>query len=231
MRRFVIALLLSAGIICTARAEPQSRWYIEGSAGALWRFEATNPSATFTNFGTGLSGPGTNTFTYDVGPAFNLGVGYRFSPTVRVEIEGGYGRYGFNTSSPLNTNGAFPALNGSALGLQSGGLHQQYSGTFNVFYDVPLSDSVAPYIGLGVGGQTTHVQTAVFANPPVTFTANGGSSSSALMMAEVGAAVALNGRWALVPAFRFEKALTNSNSTPTNIGILKLGVRYSLNCF
>jgi opacity protein-like surface antigen len=228
MQRLVCVMFLLANMMYAAQAgSPGNTWYIEGSAGALWRFDATDSSATFQN-SLGTTGPGTNTATYDLGPVVNLGIGYRLTSLFRVEIEGSYGRYNFNTISPLSTNGAFPNLNGSALALQSGGLHQEYSGTFNAFYDLPLSEWIAPYIGAGIGGETTKLQTTVFTGPGTRFTENGQSSSATLVMAEVGTTITLDDKWAVVPSYRFEKALTSSGSFSNNINIFKLGLRYSL---
>jgi opacity protein-like surface antigen len=147
----------------------------------------------------------------------------------RIEVEGGYAHYTTASASPLSTNGAFPTLNGSRLGSQSGGAHNEYSATFNAFYDVPVSDWYTPYIGAGVGVVGTNIQTGVFAGPGgiPQFTQIGRNATDALMIAEAGMTIKIDAKWAIVPSYRFEKVVTNG-TLPENNNIFKLGVRYSL---
>jgi opacity protein-like surface antigen len=156
-------------------------------------------------------------------PRYKLPLGFR------IEVEGGYAHYTTASASPLSTNGAFPTLNGSRLGSQSGGAHNEYSATFNAFYDVPVSDWYTPYIGAGVGVVGTNIQTGVFAGPGgiPQFTQIGRNATDALMIAEAGMTIKIDAKWAIVPSYRFEKVVTNG-TLPENNNIFKLGVRYSL---
>jgi opacity protein-like surface antigen len=106
-------------------------------------------TTVFNNFGT--TGPATDTDTFNPGPVVNLGAGYRLPYGFRIEGELGYAYYTADTISPLSTNGAFPALTGARLPLQSGGERDQYSFTTNAFYDLPVAGQFVPYVGAGVG--------------------------------------------------------------------------------
>lgn len=228
MPRQVCVLVAFAGVMCAAHAaSAQSPWYIIGSAGALLRFDAS-ASGTFSN-SRGEKGPGTNTNTYDAGPVVNLGLGYRLPLGFRIEGELGYANYTTASASPLSTNGAFPALNGSRLGLQSGGNHDEYTATINAFYDLPIPGRLVPYIGTGIGVAHTAATDGHFAGPGGSprFTENGSSATNAAILAEVGLTIAVSDRWALVPSYRFEHLFVTGNAYPNNANIFKLGVRYS----
>jgi opacity protein-like surface antigen len=227
VQRIIYVLILFAGIIATIQtASAQSPWYIEGSAGALLRYDASS-SGTFVN-SVGATAPGTNTFTYSPGYVLNLGVGYKLPYGFRIEVEGGYAQYDFDTAKPFSS--VFTPLNGSALNLQSGGSHTQYSATFNGFYDLPISGWIVPYIGGGIGANWTDEQTAVFTGPGGTpkFTQKAGNAQNAVALAEAGLTIAINEKWFVVPSYRFEKVLTNGNAFPNQANIFKLGVRYAL---
>lgn len=85
----------------------QSPWYIEGSAGALWRMDATRSTTIFNSLGT--TGPGTNTTTFFPGAVFNLGLGYKLPWGFRIEAEGGYAHYSAESVSPLKYQRSVPA--------------------------------------------------------------------------------------------------------------------------
>jgi opacity protein-like surface antigen len=227
VQRIIYALILFVSIVGTIQtASAQSPWYIEGSAGALLRYDASR-STTFSD-SLGASGPGTNTVTYSPGYVLNLGIGYKLPFGFRVEVEGGYAHYDADTASPLSS--AFPALNGSALNLQSGGGHSQYSATFNGFYDLPISGWIVPYIGAGVGFNATDAQTGYFAGSGgiPRFTQSGGNAQNAVALAEAGLTIAVNDKWFVVPSYRFEKVFTTGNAFLNQANIFKLGVRYAL---
>jgi opacity protein-like surface antigen len=221
---FVFVSLIGA----SQAAFAQSNWYLEGSAGALLQMESTKWTTFFNTLG--VTGPGTNTMSFNPGYVFNFGVGYKLPYGFRTEVEGGYAHNTPNSITPVNTNGALPALNGTELGLQSGGSHDQYSGTLSVFYDKPITGWIVPYIGAGVGMYNLIAETAYYTGPGGVprFTQYGGSITNALLLAEVGATIELDPKWALVPAYRFEKAFTRSGEFPSNANIIKLGLRYSL---
>jgi opacity protein-like surface antigen len=239
LAHLVLALVAATGVAqaadmpmpsAPAAPPPPSPWYIEGSAGALWRMNDSY-STNFTNLTTGTTGPGTNTTRYDPGYDFNFGVGYKMPWGLRVEIEGGFAQYSDASVSPLSTNGALPFLTGQRLGLQSDGTHTEYSGTLNVFYDFPALGRFVPYIGGGAGGHNANVETGVFVGPGGVphFTQFGGNSTGNTMaFGEVGMAVTLDDKWAVVPSYRFQKVFTASDASPNTANIFKLGLRYSL---
>jgi opacity protein-like surface antigen len=201
MRRLSCVLFLLASVVCSAQtASAQSPWYIEGSAGAFLRSDASRYTTFFNSMGP--IGPGTNTTTYYPGSVFNLGVGYKLPFGFRIEVEGGYAHYKAESVSPLslgNLRGPpLGGLDGSRLGLQSGGGHDQYSATLNAFYDLPMSGAIVPYVGVGVGVNTTNaegglfsgLETVIFRIPlvePVQFTQSGGNATNAVVLAEAGA--------------------------------------------
>jgi len=227
MRQVAWGLVACASVIFAAQtAAAQNHWYVEGSAGTQLRMDASR-SSTFTNLNTGATAPGTDTTTYDPGFVANLGLGYRLPLGFRVEGEVGYAHYSSSSTSPA-TNGAFPALNGSRLGLQAGGGFDQGSITANAFYDLPISGGLIPYIGGGVGAFLTNAQSGYFAGPGVRFFTQGGGTSYVVpgILGEVGLNIAFNANWAVVPSYRFEHVFTVSGLA-NNENIFKLGVRYS----
>jgi opacity protein-like surface antigen len=225
--RVCVAFVFSIMLCMVGPALAQSPWYVEGSAGALWRMNASD-SITITD-SHGIVAPGTNTNTYSPGPVVNLGLGYRLPLGFRVEAEFGYAHYDTNTISPLNTTGAFPNLTGGSLALQSSGGHDQYSGTFNAFYDFSMFGRFVPYVGAGVGGFSNKSQAGYFTGPGVPlFTQFAGSSTHAGVIAEAGVAIGLDAKWAVVPSYRFQYQFTSSPATPNEANIFKLGLRYSL---
>jgi opacity protein-like surface antigen len=234
MRRLACVMFIVASAVCAVQtasaqsASPQNPWYIEGSAGALWRFDASRTTTFFNSLGT--TGPGFNTTTYDPGYVFNLSLGYKLPLGFRVGVEGGYAHYSAESASPLSLNGAFPLLNGSRLGLQSGGGHDQYSATFNAFYDLPVSGWIVPYLGGGVGVEYVNSQTGYFAGAggAPRFTEGGSDSTNAVVLAEIGLAITLNAKWSVVPSYRFEKVFTDSGALPNSANIFRLGLRYLL---
>jgi opacity protein-like surface antigen len=219
-------LLAFVGLIAAIpSAFAQTPWYIEGSAGAIWRGEY-NYSTTIFN-AAGLTGPGTNTDFFNPGPVLNLGVGYKLPFGFRAEVEGGLAYYTLAGISPLSTNGLFPALVGTRLNQISGGIRDQYSGTVNVFYDLPSFGRVVPYVGGGAGAEYLAAETGVFGGPGVPrFTQLGTDQTHAVVLAEGGVAVNVNSNWSVVPAYRFESALRASGPS-LNANIFKIGVRYS----
>jgi opacity protein-like surface antigen len=222
-----VFLLAVAAVWAAEPAAAQSPWYIEGSAGALWRMDASRSTTCFN--AAGLTGPCNNTATFDPGPVVNLGIGYRLPWGFRVEAEFGYAHYRMDTVSPLSTNGAFPELTGAQLSLLSGGGRDQYSGTVNAFYDLQRFGSVTPYIGTGVGVFATNAATAVFTGPGVSqFTSLGGNTTNAGIIAEAGLAIALAPQWDVVPAYRYEYLFTKSGAWTNDANIFKLGLRYSM---
>ncbi len=228
MRGLACLFLTSVSLICIAgSAEADIPWYVAGDAGASLRMDASR-STTFSNK-TGTTGPGTNKVTFDTGPAVYLEVGYRLPNHLRVEGELGYSQDSVSSASPLSLNGAFPALVGARLPLQSGGGRNNYSATINAFYDMPVSEQFIPYVGAGIGVDDLAAATAHFGEPgarPI-FTEDGGQIMNAAILGEAGVAIALNNRWPIIPAYRYEHIFTTGTAFRNDANILKLGVRRS----
>jgi opacity protein-like surface antigen len=226
------ALLAAAGAICAAHtAEAQSsNWYVEGSAGALFRMDASR-SRIFTNSSNGATAPGTDTFTFSPGFVGNLGIGYRLPIGVRLEAELGYAHNTMNAAYPVSS-GPVAFLNGRGLGVQSGGGFDQGTATANAFYDLPIAGKVVPYIGGGFGITLIGYEGGVFSSPNgagrVQLT-TGGDTSPILpvILGELGVNIAVAPNWTVVPAYRFEHVFTQSGGLPHNDNILKVGLRYS----
>jgi opacity protein-like surface antigen len=231
---------LAGSIFAVATASAQSAWDIEGSAGALWRSDLGYSTTIFSSlYDDGFlfrnpggpiphAGPGTNTDVFGPGPVFNLGVGYRLPHGFRAEVESGYAHYVLTNISPLNANPlVLPKLIGTRLNLMSGGEHDQYSATLNVFYDFPGVGRLVPFIGGGAGGEYLTAETGIFAGPGVLrFTQLGGHATDPLLLAEGGVTFKANANRSVVPSYRFEAALP-ANGPSLNAHIFEIGVRFS----
>ena len=228
MRRYKFGLTVVAGMLLIARgAAAQGAWYISGSAGAVLPSDYSR-SVTITNFNSGRSGPGTNTTTYTPGESVNAALGYRLPLGFRVEGELGYQHYLTDTISPLNTNGVLPAANGTRLVNPSGGAHDVFTSTANLFYDLPFNFAgITPYVGGGAGYYHASSTDAVFIDSlGGKFTARGGSAGNAVVLGEVGASYPLTPNLALVTSYRYEYFFRSSG--PGYGGnVLKLGLRYT----
>ena len=223
------ALLAGAGAICVAHAAAaQSNWYVEGSAGALFRMDASR-NTTFTNLNTGVASPGTSNLTFSPGFVGNLGIGYKLPIGVRIEAELGYSNYSANAAYPVSPGVA--SFNGRGLGLQSGGNFDQGTATANVFYDLPIAGRVTPYIGGGFGAALTGYQGSIFSSTTGTITTGlnspGGTVVYPVVLGELGLNIALNPNWTVVPSYRFQHIFSPSGAFTNNENILKLGLRYS----
>jgi outer membrane autotransporter protein len=224
MRAAKFGLAAMAGAILASHgAVAQSSWYISGSAGALLVLDY---SRSTTIFGTdGISGPGTNTSTYNPGETFNVALGYRLPLGLRVEGELGYEHFSIDTIDPLSTDGTFPNITGKRLSNPSGGDHERFTGTVNLFYDLPVTFAgITPYIGAGAGYYHATSSDAVFAIGDATFTQHGSSGNNAIVLAEIGASYSLTPQLSLTPAYRYEYF---AGSSLHNANIVKLGLRYS----
>jgi hypothetical protein len=180
----------------------QSPWYIELSGGGIWRMDSSRSTTFYGTPGLGLgalvvvTGPGTNTVTFDPGYTFDFGLGYRLPHGLRVEVEGGYAHYTLSSVSPLNTNGALPFLNGNKLTLTSGGNVDQYAVTLNAFYDVPISGAFRTS-GRAPARITRTSKTLILSarmSPLKKVAVMGGTQSSSLKWASH-SHLMLNGRW------------------------------------
>jgi opacity protein-like surface antigen len=229
MRQLAFLFLPLVGVgFAASGATAQGNWYFEGDAGALKPFDSSG-SETFINGAHTITSPGVITTTYTVGPAIDLGLGYRFTPHFRVEGEFGYAHDTQASVSPLSTNGALPELNGERLDLQSGGGRNLYSGMVNAFYDLPISGRIIPYVGGGVGFSEFVGQTAQFAGPGdfPRFTQPGGSAFRVAIAGETGLTLALDRNWSLAPSYRFEHLVGVDNRSVGNANLFRLGLRRS----
>jgi opacity protein-like surface antigen len=227
MQNKLVSLVSFASIsLLSTVAMADGPFYVTGAVGGLWRMDSTNSAATFSTSTT--TGPGTNTTTYNIGPTVSLGVGYRLPWSLRVEGEVDYAHFTTSSVDPLSTNGAFPALNGSKLSTNSGGEHNRYLATANVFYDIALPGRFIPYVGGGAGyaradGTDAHFTTS----NGRTFNENTSTINDPVVLGEAGLTVRLTDSWAVVPAYRFTHIFNSSGSVSENDNIFKLGVRFS----
>lgn len=226
MRNVKTTLTIVAGIVLAAHgAAAQSNWYISGSAGALLVPDVSGSTTIFSS-SSKLQGPGTNTATYNPGEALNAALGYRLPMGFRVEAELGYLHYTDDTINPLSTNGAFPAYTGAKLSNPSGGDHDRFTATVNLFYDLPVTFAgITPYVGGGAGYFHGTAADAVFlTSTDRTFTVHGSTGDNALVLGEIGASYALTPKLSLVPAYRYEYFFGTSAHSAN---ILKIGLRYA----
>ena len=230
MRHGLISLAALAGVVTGAQgAAAQGAWYISGSAGAVLPSDYSR-SVTIRSFATGATSPGTDTTTYTAGESVNLAAGYRLPFGFRVEAELGYQHYKTDTISPLSFNGEFPALNGTRLTNPSGGGHDLFTSTANLFYDLPVSFAgITPYVGAGAGYYYENYASAVFIDRfGGTFTQRGGNDGNAIVLGEVGASYPLTPSLSMVASYRYEHLFHASGDATTIAGnILKLGLRYT----
>ena len=226
------ATLACASAICTAHAAAAQSatqgWYVEGSAGALFRMDASR-STIFSNTA-GATAPGTDNFAFSPGFVGNLGLGYKLPIGVRLEAELGYAHYLVSAVYPVSS-GPLASFNGRGLGRQSAGGYDQGTATANAFYDLPIAGKVVPYIGGGFGISLTGFEGGVFSSPAgggrVRFSTGGGTSAlMPVILGELGLNIALAPNWTVVPAYRFEHVFNGAGLT-YNENIFKVGLRYS----
>ena len=228
MPRLNSGLAVAAALVLTAHgAAAQGAWYLSGSVGGVMPMDYSH-SVTIRNSGLGLSGPGTDTSTYNPGEAINAATGYRLPMGFRVEGELGLQHFTADTISPNSTNGTFPAFTGARLSHPSGGEHDMFTSTANLFYDLPYRfDGITPYVGGGAGYYRDSSTNAVFATSQgARFTGRGRDTDGAIMLAEVGASYPLTPRLGLVGSYRYEYlSHPGQTSAPASASILKLGIR------
>ncbi|HEY2134397.1 MAG TPA: hypothetical protein VGH49_00825 [Xanthobacteraceae bacterium] len=92
-----------------------------------------------------------------------------------------------------------------------------------------MSGRIIQYVGGGVGIVASQSQVAVFVAPGGVprFTVRSGNATQATILSEVGLTIALDPRWSVVPAYRFQHVFTNSGAFGDEANIYKLGIRYS----
>ncbi|MBV8168057.1 MAG: hypothetical protein JO021_14775 [Alphaproteobacteria bacterium] len=223
--RFVlwIAVALLPGAY-TSPAFAGGPWYVSGSVGGLFR-QTGSWNSNFINFASGVTGSGVQQETFDPGFLGNIAIGYGIWDRVRVETEFGYGTYRIAKLNPRATP-TFPNLNGTDFNRQSGGDVDQFSGTVNLFYDLPIG-AVIPYIGGGIGILHSELQQGVYASNVARFALAASSPSAGLVLAEVGVAIPID-HISIVPAYRFMQTFgENGTLHAESSHVVKLGVRYA----
>jgi opacity protein-like surface antigen len=105
----------------------------------------------------------------------------------------------------------------------------RYTATLNLFYDVPLGETVVPYVGGGLGG--AHVEdisgTGVD-NFGRTAHFVGGDVTRGVALLEGGLTVTVTPNIAVVPAYRWIRFFGGAGLGQTESAhIAKLGLRYS----
>ncbi len=220
-----LASFAALSFLSTA-AMAEGPFYVTGSVGGLWRMDTTNSAAVFSSGAT--TGPGTNTTTYNIGPTVSLGIGYRLPWSLRVEGEIDYAHFTTASVDPLSTDGTFPGLNGSKLSTNSGGEHNRYVATANVFYDIALRGRFTPYVGGGFGYARADGTAGHFTETNGrAFTENTSTINDPVVLGEAGVTIRLTDSWAVVPAYRYMHIFNTSGSVSENDNIFKLGVRFS----
>lgn len=200
-------------------------WYITASVGVIDR-ETAGFNSAIRSTTSGISGSDVQHESFDTSVIGNLAVGYTILDHIRVENEFGYSNYDVTTLHPTNAP-LFPDVNGMTLNRQSGGSEDQYSDTFNAFYDVPLGTSVVPYIGGGIGVIDTEYRRGFYTNGVGSLIHLGTSRTAGLALAEVGVAIPANG-FSIVPAYRFLQSFGEGDRAPeVSAHVFKIGIRYA----
>lgn len=221
--------LACVGFAClSTAAQAQTGFYVTGGVGALWRQDYSR--STLFNNAFGTTAQGSTATSYDPGPVFSLGVGWRVPVLpIRIEAEAGYGHYTVSKASIQTSDPAFAGLNGASLHASSGGGRDRLTATVSAYYDLPLPGPVTPYVGAGFGYWRGTSENTVFSDAsgfPV-LNARGTTVNNVLLLAEVGAAVRFVpfSRWSVAPAYRFQH-LFAAGQPGVNEHIFKLAVRY-----
>jgi len=157
LRSIILALVLC--IICVAaRAQPIQGIYIGGGAGLRAPFPTKTTSLT----------PGLFGDDFDIREALGydgqVSVGYALGDGWRFEVEGTYGRS--NIFGVVGT--PFPATASGSI--------QNWGLMTNALFDMDVgSPYIYPYLGLGVGYQSTHLNGFVLSqtNRPFSYSASG----------------------------------------------------------
>jgi opacity protein-like surface antigen len=202
----------------------ENSWYILGSLGAYLREDASGA----TSFSNGIvSGQGTNRFSFDPGPIANVAIGHKLPANFRAEIEAGYASYFRSKVNPQSAS--IPALDGSDFNRVSGGRFNNYSGTLNLFYDIPINDALAPYVGIGMGGVHRDLSRATYVSSGGTrFLVAGGSGNFGTALVEAGLSVDIGQNLSIVPAYRYSHFFSDTPQSGDEVAhIAKLGLRYS----
>jgi opacity protein-like surface antigen len=220
------------GISCAAAlvlllmpaARAQSPWYVSGSLGGYFRENwigvvGIEKGATIDQ--------GITSTSYDPGLSASLALGYKLPHGFRVEVEGGYIDY--QTSRVSIDRSSFANLNGQTFNRTSGGDNERWLGTINLFYDLPVSGGLVPYIGGGLGiAQANSVVTHYVDASGTLFTGTVRLADKAVGFLEAGLNIGVGGGFTVVPAYRYLQFFGSSSSRGNEAAhIVKLGLRYS----
>jgi len=139
MMRLRIALLAATvlAVPVAVKAQPVSGLYVGAGAGGNFitdEYERHSP-------GLGTTG---KTLQFKPGFTGEASIGYGLGNGIRLEIEGNY----LNNTLHKSTGSAFPT--------RSGGVQENYGAFVNGLYDFNLGLPIFPYVGGGVGYETTH---------------------------------------------------------------------------
>lgn len=205
---------------------PSSRFYFEGSLGILSPTDVSHDT-TFTNRA-GLTTYGHDKTTYDIGPSLTVGLGYRLMGGLRLGAELGYGHFSTSTLHPRTNTGTATMLNGSGVSTLSGGDNNLVTMTVAAYYDLPISQTVKPYLGIGGGWYHLDAGALYFADSSGAnlFSQSGVNSDNGMFLGEIGVSIAIDSRWSVVPSYRYEHLFTSSGPA-MDLNLFKVGARYN----
>lgn len=119
---------------------------------------------------------------FESGVALAAGIGYRFSPNFRGEIELGYGHTQLKSLSVAGRS-----FSASSLGADE--RIDAYSGFVSGYLDIPVNPTFTPYLGLGVGA--------------IRLESGGEGDSAFAMFGELGLGVTVSETVSIVPSLRY----------------------------
>lgn len=247
MRGTVLGIGLAIALASGSAAWAQSKWYVSGSVGGLFRDETTTldtfrkfvfvPRPTEIVIITPQPTPpipirrlittvASNRIAFDPGVLGNFAVGYRVFPRVRAELEVGYSRYDQSSESPFTADPNFPELKGEPFYRREGGLLDRVSGTVNLFYDLrPTAARLIPYVGVGLGASSAQRSAGEFVNGAGFVLSEGPDyTNEAVALVEGGFTWRMSRHVSLAPAYRYVRYL---GLTRDSDHIAKLAMRYS----
>lgn len=225
-RGWIVTAAIALGFFAVHAASAQSGLYISGGAGAALMPDYSRDVTIRVG---GVSGPGTNTTTYNTGESVNAAVGYHLPLGFRIEGEFGYQHYTTDSISPFSSDGQFPPINGTRLTNPSGGDHNVLTGTANLFYDLPVTFAgFTPYIGGGGGYYHAGSTNAVFFDPVThgPFTSHAQDGGGGMVLGEAGVSYHVMPNLSLTVAYRYEHFFHPPVGTDAAGNIVKLGLRY-----
>jgi len=200
-----VYVLAAALIVATFPAEAQL--YLSGSGGYLDE-----------NSQNGARGGLSANADYEKNYIFNAAVGLRIPlepVSLRVEVEGGYGRTDLKSVTVATPGG------GTTRATVTGAGNNLYTGTVNGFLDIPVTSLLTPYLGGGLG--VAQAKFADFRTTDIQF--KGGHETDFMWLAEAGVAINF-GALSIVPAYRYLQLNTGTSAlSDSSAHVFKLGLR------